>query len=200
VHKMLKNIPAYLFLLIIVVITGVFSSCENDIQTVNKISNIKELPSFSANNFEMLYSDSGKIRMKLTTKLAKRFNLPDKQYWEFPKGIIVYQYDSAKQVTSTIKANYAIYRDNIKLWQARSNVEAKNLLKKEELFTEELFWDQSLGIIYSTKFTKIITDTKVLYGDKGFQSKEDMSDWKLFGAKGKVTINDNITENEEQNP
>jgi LPS export ABC transporter protein LptC len=181
-------------------IIAVNIGCENDIQVVNKISNTKELPVFSANNFEMVYSDSTKVKMKLTTKLANRYNIPEKQYWEFPKGIIVYQYDSAMKVVSTIKANYAIYRDNIKIWEARSNVVAKNLTKNEQLYTEELFWDQNKRLIYSTKFTKIINTENVLYGDQGFESKDDMSNWKLFGGKGKITINEDEKNNEEQNP
>ena len=34
--------------------------------------------------------------------------------------------------------------------------------------------------------------------EKNFESKEDMSKYKLFGGSGKVTINEE--QNEEQNP
>ena len=94
-------------------------------------------------------------------------------------------------VIATITANYALYRENKKLWEARNDVVAKNFEKNEQLYTEELFWDQNKGILYSHKFTKIINADGVFYGDGGFTSKEDFSYWKLIGIKGKVNIKDN---------
>lgn len=166
------------------------ASCENNIEVVKNLGNASELPSVSANEMEILYSDSAKIKMKIVTKSLNKYDLPDKDYIEFPNGITVYQYDSTMQVNAIIKSNFAIYYEKTKLWEARNNVEAKNYLKNEQLYTEELFWNQDKGTIYSSKFTKIVNADGVFYGDGGFEAREDLSKWHMVGIKGKVNIKD----------
>lgn len=164
--------------------------CENNIEVIKNLTNVKEIPAVSAKDMEILYSDSSRIRFKVVAKVLNKYNTPEKQYIEFPSGIVLFKYDSLMQVVAIIKANFALYRENQKLWEARNDVEAKNLEKNEQLYTEELFWDQNKGIIYSNKFTKIINPDGVFFGDGGFTSKEDLSYWKLIGIKGKVNIKD----------
>jgi len=172
--------------------------CENNIEVIKNMTNIKDIPSVSANEMEILYSDSAKVKMKVVAKTLNKFTNPEKQYIEFPNGITIYKYDSVTQIEAVIKSNYAIYYESKKLWEARDNVVAKNLKKDEQLYSEELFWDQNKAIIYSNKFTKIINADGVFFGDGGFQSKEDLSSWKLFSIKGTVNIKDNP--NVQQNP
>ena len=189
--KIYLPIKAFIFLTFFIYVT---SSCENDIPTINKVTNAKELPVFSTTNFEMLYSDMGKVKMKLTAKLANKYDNIEKQYLEFPEGLVVYQYDTALNIVTTITANYAIYHENTKLWEARNNVIINSITKNEQLYTEELFWDSPKAIIYSSKFTKIIKPGNVVYSEQGFESKDDMSKYKLFNGKGKITINDTLNE------
>ncbi len=156
------------FLFILLIMTG----CEKNIEVIKSLGNVKVLPAVTAQDMEVLYSDSARIKMKVIAKLMNMYNSLDKQYKEFPKGILVYQYDSLMQVQATIKADYAIIRDNKKVWEAHNDVVAKNLKKNEQLYTEELFWDETRGIIYSTKFTKIINSDGVFYGDGGFEATQ----------------------------
>jgi len=181
----------------LILLTILLVSCENSIEVINRITNIKESPAFSSNDIEVLYSDSARIKMKIVAKLVNKYNTPEKHYMEFPRGILVYQYDTAKRTTAMIRADYAINHENTKIWELRNNVEARNLIKNEQLNTEELYWDQTKGIIYSTKFTKMINTDGVFYGDGGFQSKEDLTNWKMVGVKGKVNLKDNDNENND---
>ncbi len=176
----------------------ILTGCENNIETIKNITNTKDLPQVSAEDMEILYSDSARVKMKIVAKQLDKYNSNEKDYIEFPKGIIVYQYDSALNIVSEISADYAIYRDKQKLWETRNDVVAKNLKKNEQLFTEELFWNQQKGTIYSTKFTKIINSDGVFCGDGGFTAKEDLSDWKLIGVKGTVNVKDQ--DSASQNP
>ncbi len=184
-------IPCSVFLLLLL------ASCENNIETIKNITNVKDIPQVSANDMEIIYSDSSHVKMKVLTKQLNKYNIPEKQYVEFPKGLTVYQYDSGLNITAIIRSNYAIYRESKKLWEARNDVVAKNMIKNEQLYTEELFWDQTKGILYSGKFTKIINSDGVFCGDGGFTAKEDMSDWKLIGVKGKVNVKqqDSVSQN-----
>ncbi len=155
---------------------------------------IKDLPVVAANEVQIIYSDSARVRLRISAPEINRYNTSEKQYTEFPKGILVEQFDTSLQVTALIKANYAIFYEKQNLWLARSNVIARNLLKNEELNTEELYWDQNNGMIYSQKFTKIVNEDGVFYGEGGFEAKEDLSKWRMKGIKGKVNIKDDMNE------
>ncbi|MCX7985602.1 MAG: LPS export ABC transporter periplasmic protein LptC [Bacteroidales bacterium] len=169
-------------------------SCENNIEVVKNLGELKDAPVVSAQEVEILYSDSAKLKLRITAPEIKRYSQPNKQYTEFPKGIKVEQFDSAMQVVAVIEARYAIYYENKNLWEARNNVVAKNLVKNEELNSEELFWDQAQGIIYSRKFSRISNEDGVFYGEGGFEAKEDLSQWHMLGIKGKVNIKENLDE------
>jgi LPS export ABC transporter protein LptC len=174
--------------IVILVIAVLLISCENNIEVIRNLGRIKDSPVVSANNMEILYSDSAKIKMRITAPEVHRYNLPNKQYTEFPKGITVQQYDTLLNITALIMSDYAIYFEKTNLWEAHGNVIAKNLEKKEELNTEELFWDQDKGIIYSKKFSRITNADGVFYGDGGFEAEQDLSKWHMVGIKGKVNL------------
>lgn len=163
-------------------------SCENNIEVIKNITKTKDIPVISAQDVEIIYSDSSYMKFKAVAKVLNKYNAPDKKYIEFPKGIIIYKYDTAVQIEAIIRSNYAKYFEDTKIWEAKNDVIALNLLKNEQLYTEELTWDQNKKIIFSNKFTKIINPDGVFYGDGGFTSKEDLSYWKLIGIKGKVSF------------
>ncbi|MGC8802457.1 MAG: LPS export ABC transporter periplasmic protein LptC [Bacteroidales bacterium] len=170
------------------------ASCENNIEVVKNLGELKEAPVVSAQEVEILYSDSARLRLRITAPEINRYNRPDKQYTEFPRGIKVEQFDSTLKVVAVIEARYAIYYEEKKLWEARNNVIARNLVKNEELYSEELFWDQAQGKIYSYKFSRISNEDGVFYGEGGFEAKEDLSQWHMLGIKGKVNIKENFDE------
>ena len=184
--------------LVLLVLCLSIISCENNIEVIKNLGNSEDIPAVSMKDIEIMYSDSAKIKMKVSAPELKRFDQPDKQYSEFPKGILVHQYDSAQNIVATIQANSAVYYEKTKLWVARVNVIVKNLSKNEELTSEELFWDQNKGIIYSTKSTTIINADGVFFGEGGFEAKQDMSKWKMAGIKGKVNLKE--SDDSIQNP
>jgi LPS export ABC transporter protein LptC len=176
----------------------ILNSCENNIEVINSLTNRKELPFVSANNAEGVYSDSGKVKFKMIAKEYEMYVNVDKPYTLFPKGLTVYLYDSLMQIESVINAQYAIYHQKEKLWEARNDVEAKNVKKNEQINTEEMFWDQNKAIIYSNKFTRIVNQDGVFTGEGGFIASETLSWWKLKGIKGTVNIKE--SDNNEKNP
>ncbi len=180
-------------------IFGIFLSClliacENNIEVVKNLGEIKDLPIISAKEVEILYSDSGKVKLRLIAPIINRYDNATRQYTEFPKGIKVEQFDTGNKVIATIEAQYAIYYEKQNLWQARNNVIAHNLIKNEQLYSEELFWDQAQGKIYSRKYSKIINEDGVFIGERGFEAKEDLSQWHMLGIKGQVNIKENFNE------
>ncbi len=168
------------------VISLLLSACENNIDVVNNITNPKVMPDISGTNFETLYSDSAKLKVRVLAPEFYDFETNARPYSEFPKGIHTYFYGDTGNVIGELMSNYAIYNKLDDIWEARSNVIAYNP-KGEKLNTEQLFWDVKKKIYYSKKYSKITSaDGSVHVGEGGFEAKQDFSNYKLFGSSGSL--------------
>jgi LPS export ABC transporter protein LptC len=177
----------------VIIIMGSFVSCKNDIETINALNNEIKLPDQSGFNIEITYTDSGKIQGKIYAPEVNKFDRGEEPYVEFPKGMKVMFYDSLERPTSYIKANYAIFYEKKQLWEARNQVVAENLVNHDKLETEQMFWNQKEEKIYSEKFTRLTNSDGISYGEGGFESRQDMSKWRLKGSSGTLNVNnDNI--------
>ena len=188
--RLLKNIiPISLGILF-------FLSCENDIEKINALTNQLKLPDQSGKDIEVAYTDSGKLKIKFFAPEMHKYSKAEEPFTEFPQGIRVYFYDKSEKLESTINAKYAIYYQEKKLWEARNDVVAKNLKKKEELYTDQMYWDENTQKIYSHDFTKIVNEDGTFYGEEGFDADQNLEKWKLIGSKGTVNVRDDNQENQ----
>ncbi|MCF8380717.1 MAG: LPS export ABC transporter periplasmic protein LptC [Bacteroidales bacterium] len=183
----------------LLVLSGVFLllfSCENDIQKINSLTESEILPTVSGEGIEIVYTDSSRLDMILRAKKIKQFTKTERPYIEFPDGIYVEFYDDSIKIEATLKADYALYYNEENLWEARGNVQAHNIVKNENLNTEELFWNEDKKLIYSNSFSRIETDDGIFYGQDGFESNQKFTKWKLKGSKGTVNIKSEADEKE----
>lgn len=167
-------------------------SCENDIEVIKQITNPDVLPELTGTNVEIWYSDSAKLKVRIVTPQLDRY-LKDasKPYMEFPKGIHVYFYNDSMRVHAEISARYAIYKETEKLWEARNNVVVINT-KGERLNTEQLFWDEVKEKIYSSSYSLITTPDGENIGEKGFEARQDFTEWRLNRSRGKLKFRDEV--------
>lgn len=163
-----------------------FFSCANKVEKIKELSADEKHPGMVAENFEMLYSDSAIVRFKLITKKMIRYDQEKEPFTEFPDGIEIEQYDQTMRIVSRITANYARYIDREKKWVAKNNVVAINEVG-DSLKTEELFWEEEKGRIYSDLFVKIIRKDQIMNGI-GFESDQDMKNWEIRKPTGTLYI------------
>ena len=175
------------FLLPVITIT-ILSSCENDIEKINLLNTNGDYPNIVGNDIETINSDSAMVKVKLVARELKQYDNAEKPYTEFPEGIDVFFYDSSMTVESEIHANYAIYYNEDKFWHAKGNVIAIKHDTGERLDTEELFWDEEKELIYSETYTRIVNENGTFYGQNGFKSNQNFTDYELTGSKGVVNI------------
>ncbi len=173
----------------VIIFMGAFVSCKNDIETINALNNEIKLPDQSGFNIEITYTDSGKIQGKIYAPEVNKYDRGEDPYVEFSKGMRVVFYDSLERPASYIRANYAIYYQKKQLWEARNQVVAENLVNHDKLETEQMFWDQKEEKIYSEKFTRLTNSDGISYGEGGFESRQDMSKWRLKGSSGTLNVN-----------
>ncbi len=163
--------------LISLIIGSVLVSCTANIEEINALNNNDDKSTIIAKNSEIIYTESGLVKLKILAPVTKVYQNTQDPYNEFPEGITVYTFSDSMVIESELTAKYAINYDYKGLWSASNNVVAKNS-KGETLNTEHLFWDQKKKIIYSDDMVKITTADGVQYG-QGFISDESFSSWEI---------------------
>ncbi len=163
-------------------------SCSNDINEVNELT-LDNLPSESAEDIELISTDSAKIEFVLTAPFLDRYIInEDSSYVEFLEGLNIDFYDRTGTVNSQIKAQYAIkYEPDERIFLKDSVVIVNE--NGDELNTEELWWDETKDSIYTNKFVKITTKDEVLYGDT-LISNGNFTKYKIKKVKGIFNIKD----------
>jgi len=162
-------------------------SCENDVNEVNEFAGRKDYPTEISKNIEVIRTDSGHIVLRVHSEELQRFSLADEPYIVFPKGIRVTGYIMGQypDTAYSMSADYAVNYENKSLWEARYNVVAVNR-DGEQLNTELLFWDEKNEKIWSDKFSRITTTDGVLFGENGFEARQDFTKWKLININNSV--------------
>jgi Protein of unknown function (DUF1239). len=134
----------------------------------------------------MQYTEKDQMKMVLKAKKFFEFQNGDK---EFPEGVYLEFYDDFGKLTSTLQANHAFYFKGEDKWRARGKVEVKNIEKKEQLNSEELFWKPTTKRIFTDKFVTIRQENEVLFGT-GLDAAQDLSTYKISNLEGEFEIKD----------
>ena len=81
-------------LFIFLLITGVYLvfSCENDLERIQKITSLDHLPDAAGQKYEILYSDSFQVRVRILAPEIERYARGEEPYIEFPQGLTAYFY------------------------------------------------------------------------------------------------------------
>jgi len=168
-------------------IISLFTSCENGIEKVKLMSEERNFPDQSMTNAEIHHTTNGRLKVKITAAEINRYISVDEPHTIFPKGLDVLFYDSTMNVESRISANYAIYHESDKKWEARNDVVTINN-EGDTLNTEYLVWDQNKEIIHTDQYVRITTPDGIIQG-KGFESSQDFSNWRIKETTGTIEVN-----------
>ncbi|MFC2080971.1 LPS export ABC transporter periplasmic protein LptC [Bacteroidota bacterium] len=182
----LRGIPS--ILIILLAVGYIFTSCENDIEKINTITSIDQFPDASGKKYEILYSDSFRVQVRILTPEIERFARIEEPYIKFPKGMTAYFYDDSMKIEAYIKAKDVIYFEKEAIWEAKNNVEARNLANGNQINTEHMFWDEQKDLIYSYTQSRIVNENGTFYGENGFEARQDLSWYRLWESKGIVTV------------
>lgn len=170
------------------VVVMMLFSCENSITKIREITTQDTLAAVAT--YDIIYerSDSGFVQVRLVSPIMKRY-VGDDPYSEFPDGLEVNFFDKEGNETSFIRANYGVSYDKRKLMNARNDVVVKNYETHEELYTENLVWDQRKKIIRSNTFVKLVMPDKTIYGDSMW-ANEAFTEHEIYNVKGEFEIDE----------
>ena len=141
-------------------------------------------------HLSVIMSENGRRSYVFKAPLVEGYTLSKEPYREFRKGVEIttYQDDSLSAVDAVLTANYAIYYENRKLWEAKGDVVVVKSDGKT-LYTQQLFWNAKTQRIYSNVDTKIVQNEggNVFQGE-GFESDESFKEWRFRRFTGKMDV------------
>lgn len=143
-------------------------------------------------NHTMVYSGNGYKRYRMFAKEIQRYELATEPFTLYPSGIKVetFKDSTANVVDSDLIADWAHYNEAKQLWEARGNVVANNYSGSRRLETQQLFWDEKTGKIYTDKDATIF-DGKDRFDGKGFETDQSFDSWRFNRSYGRMIIEQN---------
>ena len=139
-------------------------------------------------NRTIIATENGVKKYIFYTPLLEGYTAGKEPYREFRKGVKIttFKEDSVDVVDVTLTANYAIYFENRKLWEAKGDVVVVKSDGKT-LYTDQLFWNAITKKIYSNVDSKIVQpDGEFLVS--GFESDEDFHYWSAREMDGHMQV------------
>lgn len=134
-----------------------------------------------------MMTDSGKALIRIRSAQKITFKSGDE---EWPEGLNleIYRKDG-KTKQSTFRSDEAEYSSEEDVYRGIGNVVVQNFDTKDELNTEELFWDPNKEIFYTEKFVTIVSDGEIHTGN-GLTADQNFETYTIHDPKGSLTIED----------
>ena len=163
------------------------ASCKNDLKKIHQTIDRSMLNTERADSVTIIYSKEGITKAQLFAKTFNHVQDAKPPYIEMKNGIKVLFYNDSMNLQSTLLAKYGRYFEQSGNVLVRDSVVVYNI-KKEQLNTEELIWNEKLQKFYTDKFVKITTPTQIIYGN-GLESNQNFSDYTILKMKGIIGVN-----------
>lgn len=163
-----------------------FAACENELEEVEQFMEKKDVTIETAKEVEILYSDSAKVRVKITAPVLYFHRDPKNPHKEFPNGVAVDFFGSNFEVTSRLTAKKAFQYDRKYQVEVQDSVVLVGS-SNDTLFTEQLIWDERKEKITSNKFVRISQPDEIIYG-YGFESNQDLTNYRIFSVTGRMRV------------
>lgn len=161
----------------------VFLGCESNFKEVQKINYSEFTPSGEASDFNLKYTDSGRIKSILVSPKMLDYSNVEFPFTEFPKGIDVTLYD-VKGKKTFVKSDYAVSFAGTDVIDLQGHVkittEAGQLLE-----TEQLYFDQKNEWFFTEKKFKFTGPKGVSFGE-GIDFSKDFKIVNSQKIKGEI--------------
>ncbi|HEX9979577.1 MAG TPA: LPS export ABC transporter periplasmic protein LptC [Flavobacterium sp.] len=174
--------------IVLLQVIGFLCSCENNLKEVNKSTFSEFLPSGEAEDFNLKYTDSGRITSILVSPKMLDYATVEYPFTEFPKGIDVTFYD-VKGKKTFVRSDYAVtykgtdiidLQGKVKIWNEAGQV----------METEQLYYDQKNEWFLTEKKFKF-TDPKGVSFGEGIDFSKDFKIINSQRIKGEFDKPDN---------
>lgn len=177
------------FFIVLFLLLAILGCQPITLEEIKKVTEQDTFPIATIKNASVYYSDSGRVTMHILAPIIKNYIHPN-EVTILEGDLKGNFYDSIGNVQSIIYAKYAKLDDKNAKLELRKDVKVFNIIDNTEFYSEELVWNRRSHIITSTKFIRIVTPDKIIWGE-GFSSDEELKNYEILHPKGELYI-DNI--------
>lgn len=163
--------------------------CENTQRQLDEWKEKRETVE-EARNIETLFSSGGRMKAKLTAPLMLRYSR-DTVYVVFPNSLHMIFFDSTGKKESNMDAKHGTYYESLNKAYLRDSVVVASI-HGDTLWAPDLWWDQNTQRFYTDKSIRIYRKGDRIYGGKGLEAKQDLSDIIIRRPTGTVTVPDSV--------
>jgi LPS export ABC transporter protein LptC len=139
-------------------------------------------PLEEAENIEVLYSESGLLKVRVKTAKQIKSGMDDKI---FPKKVFVDFFAPTGQVLTTLVSDSGRYESRTGMYKVKGNVQVNNTAKQERLLTDELTWNPQTQKVYTDK--RVTVENKMT-GERinglGLDANQDFTQYSIRKPTG----------------
>lgn len=149
------------------VVAFVVFSCKGKLGEAESL-NLSEMPVQRVENMFTVQTKNGVVIMRTVANLTERYDKDTLTYETFPKGIAVYSYTDDGLLETTLFADNARHetnkRTNVEKWAAYGNVEIENVIKKQLIQTDTIYWDRTDEKLYTDCYVRMSSPDGFMQG------------------------------------
>lgn len=148
-------------------------SCKSNLGVADSL-NLDEAPVQTVDKMFVVQSENGKLKMRMEADVMERYDKDTVSYELFPEGFAVYGYDEEGLLETEItsdNARHVKFKDGREKWEAFGNVVVKNIINKEVMETDTLYWDRKNEKIYTDCYVRMHSPDGFIQG-YGMESDE----------------------------
>ncbi len=159
-------------------------SCREDVDEA--ALRIYDGPINTAVNIHLMSSDSAVVRSEIQAPKQLEFKNGN---LEFPEGIDIQFFEKDGRLSSTLRADVGYYIKEDNLYKGEGNVKVNNLIERQRLQSEELFWNPVEKKIYTEKFVTVEDEGKqTLFNGTGMVADENFSKYQIKNVRDSRTL------------
>ena len=142
-------------------------SCKGKLAETDAID-LSSVPLQTIDNMFAVQTKNGIVLMRMEADLMERYENDTVSRETFPKGMAVYSYTDEGLLESTVFSDEAMHETHKKTdeetWAAFGNVVIQNVIKREVMETDTLYWDRSTGEIFTDCYIRMYSPDGFMQG------------------------------------
>lgn len=141
-------------------------SCKGKLGVAESID-VKETPVQTVENMYIVQTTNSRIEMRTEAPLMERYENDSLSMQLFPNGFAVFGYTEDGLLETEIQAEQARhqkFRDGRETWAAFGNVVVRNLVNRETMETDTLYWDRQNEKIYTDCYVRMYSPDGFMQG------------------------------------
>ena len=152
----------------VIAVAFVVFGCGGKLKEADKI-NLAETPVQVVHDMFAVNTEDGVVKQRFESAVMLKFVTDSLDYDLFPNGLQVYGYTEEGLLETIIMADKAKHvtagkRSPGELWEATGNVLVSNVIKKETMETDTLYWDRKKEEIYTDAYVKLYSEDGLMQG------------------------------------